>query len=126
MKQPSVLVLQVDGHMGLTVARGLGREGVPVIGVSLAEDGFGLRSRYLTEGRTITYSHEGELLEKLLGLVKEIRPDFLIAISEWILTALNSRREEFQQYTRFLFAPQEILRRAFDKAETLAIAERLG
>ena len=126
MTLPSVLVLQVNTHIGLTIVRALGRKGVPVIGVSLAENGFGLRSRYLKEGRTVTYSCEAELIENLFNLVKEVRPGFLIGVSEWLLTALNAKRKEFEQYTRFLFAPQETLDRAFDKGQTLAIAEKIG
>ena len=67
-----------------------------------------------------------EQVEGLLAVVRERRPAFLMAVSEYLLTAINARRAEFEQYTRPLFAPQHILEQAFDKSCTLQIAESLG
>ena len=126
MSKPTVMVLQADGTIGLTVARALGREGVPVIGVGFQEDGFGLRSRYLVDRHVIQATPREKMVQQLLDLVRTVRPDFLMGVSEWVLTALNERRDEFSPYTRFLFPGQEVLNRAFNKAQTLSIAAALG
>lgn len=41
-------------HAGLAIVRSLGREGIPVEGVALREHEFGLRSRYLRDGRVVS------------------------------------------------------------------------
>lgn len=123
--RPSVMVLPVDNTVGLTIARGLGREGVPVIGVSFSRDGFGLRSRYLAEGHVLADPPESRM-DGLLKLVETTRPDFLMVHGEATMSAINARRAEFEKFTRPLFAPQNVLDRAFDKAKTLAMARDLG
>src|SRR3954454_1975237 len=79
--RPSVLVMPVDNSVGLTVARALGREGVPVIGVSYSPDGFGLRSRYLVE-RHILGEPPKSTIDALLKLIKQSQPNFLMVHGE--------------------------------------------
>jgi D-aspartate ligase len=52
-------------HAGLALARSLGRSGVPVDGVVLAESDFGLRSRYLR--RRVKAQSDEEVLASLRG-----------------------------------------------------------
>jgi predicted ATP-grasp superfamily ATP-dependent carboligase len=125
MRRPSVLVLPVDNSVGLTVSRALGREGVPVVGVSFSPDGFGLRSRYLA-GRHVLAGPPEARIDALLGLVEVLRPDFLMAHGEALLAGINARRGEFERFTRPLFATQDVLDRAFNKSRTLGFADRLG
>lgn len=116
--------MPVDSSVGLTVARALGREGVPVIGVSYSADGFGLRSRYLVERHILREPPESRI-DALLKLVEQSRPNFLMVHGEANLVGINARRAEFEQFTRPLFAVQNVLDRAFNKARTLEIAARL-
>jgi predicted ATP-grasp superfamily ATP-dependent carboligase len=125
MMRPSVLVLPVDNSVGLTVARALGREGVPVTGVSFSANGFGLASRYLTDRRVIAGPPETRI-GALLTIVEETSPAFLMAHGEANMAGINARRREFERCTKLLFAPQAVLARAFDKATTLRMAEDLG
>src|SRR4051812_34282075 len=125
MMRRSVMVLPVDNSVGLTVARALGREGVPVIGVSFSADGFGLRSRYLT-ARHVIDGPPASRVPALLELVEAARPDFLMVQGESLMSAINARRVEFEQFTRPLFATQDVLDNAFDKSKTLDIARSLG
>jgi predicted ATP-grasp superfamily ATP-dependent carboligase len=119
------MVMPVDNSVGLTVARALGREGVPVIGVSYTANGYGLRSRYLTERHVLAQPPDSRI-DALLKLVESRKPDFLMVHGEANLRGINARRTEFERYTRPLFAPQNVLDRAFDKSQTLEIARRLG
>jgi D-aspartate ligase len=59
-------------HAGLALVRSLGRDGIPVEGVALREQEFGLRSRYLRSTRVV----EGEegLLEALRSAAHAGRP----------------------------------------------------
>jgi D-aspartate ligase len=53
-------------HAGLALTRALGRGGVPVYGIALAEQEFGLRSRYLRSGRVARSDEDVlELLRRL-------------------------------------------------------------
>jgi predicted ATP-grasp superfamily ATP-dependent carboligase len=59
-------------HAGLALVRSLGRDGIPVEGVALREQEFGLRSRYLRSARVVD-GEEG-LLEALRSAARGGRP----------------------------------------------------
>jgi D-aspartate ligase len=59
-------------HAGLALVRSLGRDGIPVEGVALREQEFGLRSRYLRSARVVD-GEEG-LLEALRSAAHAGRP----------------------------------------------------
>jgi predicted ATP-grasp superfamily ATP-dependent carboligase len=119
------MVVPVDSSVGLTVARALGREDVPVVGVSFTPDAYGLRSRYLAERHVLTDPPESRF-DALLKLVESSRPDFLMVHGESNLSGINAQRAAFEKFTRPLFPEQEILDRAFDKSRTLEIARSIG
>ena len=122
---PIVLVLQIDSHIGLTVARALGREGVYCLGVSYNGNAFGCYSRYL-KGYAVCRPQSGkELISTTMELIGLARPDFVMAVSEPLMRQLNEHRAQLPENTQLLFAEQNILDRAFDKSTALGIAANL-
>jgi predicted ATP-grasp superfamily ATP-dependent carboligase len=123
---PIVLVLQVDNHIGLTVARALGREGVSCLGVSYKGKAFGCYSRYLQGYATCQPGDAEEMIAVTMELIALAKPDFVMAVSESLMKQLNEHRSELPEKTQLLFAEQSILDQAFDKSRALAIAKHLG
>lgn len=123
---PLVLVLQVDNHIGLTVARALGREGISCIGVSYNGKAFGCYSRYLQGYAVCRPANADEMIAVTMELIALAKPNFVMAVSESLMKQLNEQRARLPEKTELLFAEQAILDHAFDKSRTLAMADRLS
>jgi predicted ATP-grasp superfamily ATP-dependent carboligase len=123
---PLVLVLQIDNHIGLTVARALGREGVSCIGVSYNGKAFGCYSRYLEGYAVCRPANPGEMIVVTMDLIALAKPNFVMAVSESLMKQLNQQRARLPEKTELLFAEQHILDQAFDKSRALGLAQRLG
>jgi D-aspartate ligase len=82
-------------HAGLAVARSLGRGGVPVTGIAWSRTDFGLRSRYLSNRRTVPRDDEavlGALREEAHGERVVLFPDRDENV-EWALRRWDEVRE---------------------------------
>lgn len=123
---PIVLVLQVDNHIGLTVARALGRQGVSCLGVSYKGKAFGCYSRYLQGYATCQPADAEDMIAVTMELIALAKPDFVMAVSESLMKQLNEHRFRLPEKTQLLFAEQSILDQAFDKSRALSIAKSLG
>jgi predicted ATP-grasp superfamily ATP-dependent carboligase len=123
---PLVLVLQVDNHIGLTVARALGRQGVSCIGVSYNGKAFGCYSRYLQGYAVCRPANAEEMIAVTMELIALAKPNFVMAVSESLMRQLNEQRSRLPEKTELLFAEQGILDHAFDKSRALAMADSLN
>jgi predicted ATP-grasp superfamily ATP-dependent carboligase len=125
LSSPVVLVLQVENHIGLTLARALGRQGITCLGVSYKGHAFGCSSRYLKGYAVCQPLSEKEMMATTIQLIDMAQPDFVMAVSESLMKQLNAHRSLLPAQTKLLFAEQHILDRAFDKSSALSIARRL-
>lgn len=120
-----VLIVNANNNVALTMARGLGCQGVPVDGVGWDNGGVGMHSRYL--GKKIWIDDYKQLsVEKLEHILSETQPRYIMAMGEEVLTHLNTLRDDVSGKVKFLFPEQDILERAFDKTKTLQYARRIG
>ena len=125
-EEPIVLVLQLDHHAGLTIVRALGMAGIYCLGVSYEGMSYGCYSKHLRGFAAFNPKDECDRIEKTLELINLVKPAFVMAISESLLQRLNSYRESLSKVTKLLFAQQEILDGAFNKANAIATAKSLG
>ncbi len=120
-----VLLINANNNVALTIARALGRQGVPVDGVGWPDGGVGLRSRYV--GRRYWINGYKELTpRRLRQILAETKAAFIMAMGEDVLSHLNSMRDSIAEEAKCLFPEQQILDRAFDKSLTLRIARQVG
>ena len=120
-----VLLINANNNVAMTIARGLGIQGVPVDGVGWKDGGVGMFSRHLGNKIWIDNYHQlsGDRLSKIISQTKS---KYIMAMGEDVLAHLNTLRGELPPNVKFLFPKQRILERAFDKAITLQFAEKIG
>jgi predicted ATP-grasp superfamily ATP-dependent carboligase len=121
---PLVAVFGVEGRVGLTIARALGREGVRCFGVSLDGITYGCRSRHLVGFAALKAAGPADGVSRAVALFQRVRPDFVMAASEPVMQELNRRRDDID--ATLLFPEHDVLEGAFDKSRTLVVARALG
>jgi predicted ATP-grasp superfamily ATP-dependent carboligase len=125
MTPDTVLLVNANNNVALTIARGLGSRGVPVVGVGWPEGGVGMSSRHLRQ-RIWIDGHRDLTADRLRDIVEATGARYVMAMGEDVLTHLNTLRSSLPSGVTYLFPPQHILERAFDKTITLDYAARLG
>jgi D-aspartate ligase len=124
---PAALVMNV--HItGLAVARSLGRQGVPVVGLDDERGGLGQRSRYLTGlGLVPSPTDDQALADHLAALGPSFaeRPVLIPTNDDWVL-ALARHRDRLEEHYRYPFAPYDVVRRALSKTDLYRACEQLG
>jgi predicted ATP-grasp superfamily ATP-dependent carboligase len=121
-EQRPALVVGLD-RIGLALARGLGRTGVPVVGITWRND-VGARSRYLRElNRVPAASREDALVELLERLTAEGRPVVFVDSDESIET-LHRRWSDVARLTDVTFPDDPDLMRRLQRKELLAETAR--
>ena len=123
---PAALVMNM--HItGLAVARSLGRQGVPVVGLDDERGGLGQSSRHLAglglvPSPTDDEALAGHLLE--LGPSFASRPVLIPTNDDWVL-ALAKHRDRLEKHYRFPFAPYDVVRQALSKTDLYRACEQL-
>jgi len=123
---PAALVMNM--HItGLAVARSLGRQGVPVVGLDDERGGLGQSSRHLAglglvPSPTDDEALAGHLLE--LGPSFASRPVLIPTNDDWVL-ALAKHRDRLEQHYRYPFAPYDVVRQALSKTDLYRACEQL-
>lgn len=103
---------------GLAVARSLGKQGVPVIGLDRDSKGFGLHSRYTTVAGRCPYPLESEraFIDLLLRIGGALDRKALLVpcLDEWVF-AVARHRAELEEFFILPFSDLEIIDRILDK-----------
>jgi len=124
----SVLVTDASERTALAVIRSLGKRGIKVLAADTTRFNAGFLSKYCTQ--KVIYPSPIEDKEKfvrsLLRLVKNIRLDLLIPITDFTMIPILERKEEFEQYVKVAAPPYEVAMKAYDKFQTISIAEKCG
>ncbi len=124
---PAALVMNM--HItGLAVARSLGRQGVPVVGLDDERGGLGQSSRHLAGlGLVPSPTDDEALAEHLLALGPSFasRPVLIPTNDDWVL-ALARHRGRLEEHYRYPFAPYDVVRRALSKTDLYRACEQLG
>ncbi len=123
---PAALVMNM--HItGLAVARSLGRQGVPVLGMDNERGGLGQHSRFLS-GLGLVPGPEVDdgaaLAEHLLALGPSFteRPVLFACNDDWVL-ALARHRDRLKEHYRYPFASYDVVQRALSKSSLYRACE---
>ena len=119
--QPRVLLLNIDGTLGLTIMRELAQHGVEVHGTAFNQKALGLHSRYLKQGHILKKGSP----EEVAALAHKLTPCHVMAHDESDIELLNGSRSLFGE-TQLLIPTMEKMAFVNDKVQTYAIAEPLG
>jgi predicted ATP-grasp superfamily ATP-dependent carboligase len=112
---------------GLAVARSLGRQGIPVLGLDDERGGLGQSSRYLSGmGLVPSPTSDEALAEHLLELGPSFaqRPVLVPTNDDWVL-ALARHRDRLEEHYRYPFASYDVVRRALSKTDLYRACEQL-
>jgi predicted ATP-grasp superfamily ATP-dependent carboligase len=125
----NALVANAKSAPALAVIRSLGRKGIEITGATDDSSDFPLFSRYCKKKihlRAKQEDIEGRL-DELLAIFKNNHFDvFLPVLSENILLALAKRRNDFEQYTRFILPSFDQLIGLNNKASVSSLLLELG
>ncbi len=114
---------------GLAVIRAfLDAEDVQVIALSHSRREVGLASRYVSE--IVMMPHPGDdeqgFIDLLLARGERWRGALIIEVGDYLATALAKHKRVLSQYYRMATPDWDCLRLFVDKAETRALAQRIG
>jgi predicted ATP-grasp superfamily ATP-dependent carboligase len=125
---PSVLVTDSSERAALAVIRSLGKKGIKVIAADTASFNAGILSKYCAY--KITYpsplKNKRNFINSLLHLVKNVKIDLLIPITDFTMMPILERKEEFEEHTEVAAPSYEIAMKAYDKFQTVSVAQRCG
>lgn len=127
-ERPHVLV--TDAWRGSAVAciRSLGRRGWRVTAADSVRHSAGFRSRYATD--RLRYpdpaTHADAAAAAILEAAERTGVDLVIPVTDEVGLPLAALRERFEGRTRLALPRATAMAAAHDKAQTLALAERLG
>jgi len=123
-----VLVTDASERAALAVIRSLGRRGVKVV----AADSVGFNAGFLSKYCSKAFIYPSPLKDKtkfinsMLRFVKNGDFELLIPITDLTMVPIVEHRDEFEGYVKVAAPPYEIAVKAFDKAQTVRIAEKSG
>jgi len=123
-----VLVTDASERAALAVIRSLGRRGIEVV----AADSAGLNAGFLSKYCSRAFIYPSPLKDKtkfinsMLRFVKNEDFDLLIPITDLTMVPIVERKDEFEDYVKVAAPPHDIAVKAFDKAQTVRIAEKSG
>ena len=98
----------------------------------MAADSTGLNAGFLSKycSKAFTYpsplKDKGRFVSSMLHLVKNEDFDILIPITDFTMIPIVEHMDEFEEYVKVAAPPYEIAVKAFDKAQTVRIAEKSG
>ena len=125
---PRVLVTDASERAALAVIRSLGKKGIEVV----AADSVGLNAGFLSKYCSKAFIYPSPLKDKtkfinsMLRFVKNGDFELLIPITDLTMVPIVEHRDEFEDYVKVAAPPYEIAVKAFDKAQTVRIAEKSG
>jgi D-aspartate ligase len=125
---PIAVVLDL-GLTGLGIARSLGREGIPVIGVDYPRVYTpGRQSRYCTSFQASDPTREPRLLLNFLIELAEQLPEkaILFPAAEPYVLFMSKFRNELRSYFQFSIPSQDIIDAIIDKRKQYSLARNLG
>jgi len=123
-----VLVTDASERAALAVIRSLGKKGIKVIAADATGFNAGFLSKYCAH--KVTYpspmENKEKFIESLLRLVKSMKLDLLVPITDFTMIPILERREDFEPYVKVAAPPYEVAMKAYDKFQTVSIAQRCG
>jgi predicted ATP-grasp superfamily ATP-dependent carboligase len=123
-----VLVTDASERAALAVIRSLGKKGIKVLAADATRFNAGFLSKYCAY--RVTYpspiENKERFVESLIRLVKNMKIDLLIPISDFTMIPILERREDFESYVKVAAPPYEAALKAYDKFQTASIAIRCG
>jgi predicted ATP-grasp superfamily ATP-dependent carboligase len=121
-----VLVTDASERAALAVIRSLGKKGIKVLAADYTGFNAGFLSKYCVH--KVTYpspiENKERFVESLLRLVKNMKLDLLIPVTDFTMIPIIERRDEFEDYVRVAAPPYEVAMKAYDKFQTISIAQR--
>ncbi|HKV41520.1 MAG TPA: carboxylate--amine ligase [Blastocatellia bacterium] len=128
-EQPPAAVVFNCHITGLAVARSLGRQGVPVIGLDRDSRGYGLYSRYLTVAGKCPYPLDDEagfidvLME--IGAALPRKGVLFPCLDEWVF-AVARHRKTLEEFYLMPFSELPVIERILDKNLLYRKCEEMG
>ncbi|MEM1558543.1 MAG: ATP-grasp domain-containing protein [Thermoproteota archaeon] len=125
---PKVIVTDASERAALAVIRSLGKKGIEVIAADSTRFNAGFLSKYCSKKFIYPSPIEkkSKFIDSMLHLVRNENFDLLIPITDFTMIPILENRDEFENHVRVAAPPWEIAIKAYDKAQTIKIAEKLG
>lgn len=123
-----VAVVFVMHVQGLSIARCLSREGVPILAIDSNENNCGLYSKYVTGIISPDAARdESSFIDFLKNIGKNLRSKgILFPTHDVELIALSKHREVLKEYFLYPMSEYEIIDKCIDKFKLYPIAKELG
>jgi predicted ATP-grasp superfamily ATP-dependent carboligase len=124
----SALITDIDRRKALPIIRSLGKKGVRVIGISYNRLPMGWFSRYCAKVYLCPdyRLHPDKFLDELERICRLEKPDVFYPIEDVVLSLCVQHPERWKPHTRALLPGPAELERAYDKWQTIQVAQSVG
>ena len=125
---PSAMITDIDRRKSLPIIRSLGRKRIKIIGVSYEKIPIGTFSKYCKKTYLIPDYRKKPLdfLIKLEEICKKETPDVFFPIEDEIIKLCVRYPSSWKPYTNALMPEKEAFDNAYDKWNTIQIAQKLN
>ena len=123
-----VLILGAEPRIAVSIARSLGRRGIPVDVAALSRTDLRMSSRAI-RGFSYLPDHQNkgpDFIAALTRLIRSNRYSLLIPCSDTALTQVVKYYDRLESIVKVGGPPPEIIKRVLDKDHTLKLAQRCG
>lgn len=125
--EPTAAVILGLSANGLSIARSLGRKGIPVIGLETNTQEPGTYSRFLKKMQVIPdpINKEDEFILALSSLGKRLgKKSVLFTTADGYIAAVSKHREELKKYFYLILPTHELVEGLLDKKSTAHLAQK--
>ena len=121
----SALITDVDRRKALPIIRALGIEKVRVVGISYRRAPLGGFSKYCSRVHVCAdyRSYPGRFFEDIQKIMRIEKPDVFYALEDEVLSLCSRNPALWSPYTKALIPAPDTLEKAYDKWQTIQIAE---
>ena len=123
-----VIVTDSSERAALAIIRSLGRKGIEVTAADSTNLNAGFLSKYCS--RRVIYpspqKNKKKFVKSILKLVKNENFDLLIPVTDFTMIPILEHKDEFEKHVKVAAPPYETAIKAYDKIQTVKIAEKHG
>ncbi len=125
MEQTPAVVTPLDDHMGLDIARSLGRRGIPIYAIDPDPHACGRYSKYCHFIQSPSpSSHEGaDYIDFLMKIGQRLGKPILFPLSDEYVLLCSRRRDDLQKYFHYVMPCADVIENLATKAGLKCIAE---
>lgn len=120
-RQTSILLFGIDGTQTLPIAKSLYKKGYRLIGTYHDKLSYGAHSRYIHEKMRLDCTDEKEIVDALIGIIKDKEINVVIPFGDSSAEILSKYKDVFKRHVKLSIPDYDIFMSAYDKNKLMTL-----